>query len=100
MVRMTLRGVRLDPEEGAILDTLEMVDISRGGMGAMVGRPAYPGQRFILCLPISEKMGRRNVYATVTRCRRSEEGCLVGLQFDRAAVGEWSAVSTDALVAA
>ena len=100
MVQMTLRGVRLDPEEGAIIDALHMMDISRGGMGALVERPAYPGQRFILCLPLSHQMGRRNVYATVIRVRRTDEGCHVGLRFDNAAVGEWSGVSTAVAAAA
>jgi hypothetical protein len=97
---MVLRGVRLDPEEGEILDTLRMVDISRGGMGAFVDRTAYPGQRFVLCLPLSEKSGRRNIYATVMRCRQSESGCRVGLRFDNAAVGDWCGVSTAIAAAA
>jgi hypothetical protein len=93
-VKMILRGVRLDPEEGEILDSLRMVDISRGGMGAYVDRPAYPGQRFVLCLPISEKSGRRNIYATVMRARQTEDGCRVGLRFENVAVGDWAGVST------
>jgi hypothetical protein len=100
MVQMLLRGVRLDPEEGEILDTLRMVDISRGGMGAYLNRPAYPGQRFILRLPLSETTGRRNVYATVIRCRQTEDGCRVGLRFDNVSVGSWCGVSTAITAAA
>jgi hypothetical protein len=94
MVQMMLRGVRMDPEEGDIIDSLRMVDISRGGMGAYVQKPAYPGQRFVLCLPLSDAGGRRNVYATVMRCRQTTEGCRVGLKFDNLAAGSWCAVST------
>jgi hypothetical protein len=99
-VQMVLRGVRLDPEEGEILDTLRMVDISRGGMGAYVDRAAYPGQRFVLCLPLSENSGRRNIYATVMRSRPTESGCRVGLRFDNVAVGNWCGVSTAIAAAA
>jgi hypothetical protein len=94
MVQMTLRGVRMDPEEGEIIDSLQMMDISRGGMGALVDRAAYPGQRFILCLPLSDKGGRRNVYATVMRSRQTEGGCHVGLRFDNFANDAWVGVST------
>ena len=86
MVQMLLNGVRLDPEDGEVLDTLRMVDISRGGMGAYVDRAAYPGQKFILRLPISEKSGRRSICATVMRCRQMEDGWRVGLRFDKAAI--------------
>lgn len=100
VVQMLLRGVRLDPEEGEIIDTLRMVDISRSGLGAYLERPAYPGQRFVLCLPLSHKGGRRNIYATVMRCRQAEEGHRIGLRFDHAAVGDWCAVSTEIAAAA
>ena len=100
MVQMLLRGVRLDPEDGEVLDTLRMVDISRGGMGAYVDRAAYPGQKFMLCLPISEKSGRRNLCATVMRCRRTEDGWRVGLRFDNIALGEWCAVDRPVVAAA
>ena len=100
MVQMLLKGVRLDPEDGEVLDTLRMVDISRGGMGAYVDHAAYPGQKFMLCLPISEKSGRRNICATVMRCRRTDDGWRVGLRFDKAAIGEWSGVSTAVMAAA
>ena len=100
MVQMLLKGVRLDPEDGEVLDTLRMVDISRGGMGAYVDRAAYPGQKFILCLPISEKSGRRNICATVMRCRQMDDGWRVGLRFDKMAVGEWCGVSGEGVAAA
>ncbi len=100
MVQMTLRGVRLDPEEGEILDSLRMVDISRGGMGVYTDRPAYRGQRFVLCLPMSDIGGRRNVYATVMRCRTTEDGYRVGLKFDTISTAGWSSVNQGIAAAA
>jgi c-di-GMP-binding flagellar brake protein YcgR len=66
-----------------------MVDISRGGMRAVSSRSYYPGQRIVLCLPVSQASGRRSIYATVVRCRQEEEGYCVGLRFDTASVGAW-----------
>ena len=100
LVQMTLRGVRLDPEEGELIDTLHMVDISRAGMGALLDRGVYRGQRFVLCLPVSGQTGRRNIYATVVRCRATEDGYRVGLQFDSASVGAWCGVAATVTAAA
>jgi len=100
MVQMNLRGVRLDPEEGEILDSLRMVDISRGGMGVYTDRPAYRGQRFVLCLPTADLSGRRNIYATVMRCRSTEDGYRVGLQFDTFSQPNWSGVNQGLAAAA
>jgi hypothetical protein len=84
---MTVRSVRLDPDGGDPLDTLHMVDISRNGLGAYSDRPFYPGQRVVLCLPLSNNGGRRNIYATAVRCRPEQDGYRVGLEFDTASVG-------------
>ena len=46
-LQVTLRGLRLDPD-GDLVDILHMLDISRGGMGAIVDRPYYRGQRVVL----------------------------------------------------
>ena len=62
-------------------------DISRSGMGCYADRPFYPGQRIVLCLPLSGQQGRRNVYATVVRCRQGDDGYRVGLEFDNASLG-------------
>jgi hypothetical protein len=85
-LHLMLHGINLDPEAGEVRDTLEMLDISRGGMGAIADRWMYPGQKIILCLPLHPEGGRRNVYATVIRCGRQQGGYRVGLQFDHAAV--------------
>jgi len=84
---MRLSGIRLDPDGGDVMSELNMVDISRSGIGAISERPMYPGQRILLCLPLSQDSGRRNFYATVVRCRRSEEGYRVGMEFDSVSLG-------------
>ncbi len=85
MVQMNLRGIRLDPEGGDVLNDLHMTNISRSGMGVVCDRPFYPGQRVVLCLPLSNVSGRRNLYATVRRCHvdSETERYRVGLEFDR-----------------
>ena len=92
-LRMRLRGLRLDPDGGDVVDMLRMVDISRSGLGAFSDRPLYPGQRFVLCLPLSQDTGRRNIYSTVVRCRQGEQGYRVGLEFDKASLGGWCGMS-------
>jgi len=73
-IQMNLRCIRLDPDGGEVVDSLAMYDISRSGLGAYCDRPFYPGQRLVLCLPLTGENGRRNIYATVTRCRPTEDG--------------------------
>jgi c-di-GMP-binding flagellar brake protein YcgR len=97
---MSLRCVRLDPDCGDVVDTLHMVDISRGGMGAICQRPFYPGQRIVLCLPQAEGNGRRNIYASVVRTRLTDETYHVGLEFDRTPAAAWCAVPTQIPLAA
>ncbi len=99
-LQMSLSAIRLDPEGGDVVDRLHMLDISKGGMGAMTDRTYYPGQRLMLRLPLSENSGRRNVYATVVRCMAREEGYKIGLEFDAASVGSWCGVSTTTAIAA
>jgi hypothetical protein len=92
-LQMTLRCIRLDPDCGEVVDTLHMVDISRCGMGAICDRTFYPGQRIVLCLPMTDKSGRRSIYATVVRCRQGHEGHAVGLEFDSVSSGARSGVA-------
>jgi hypothetical protein len=99
-LQMTLRCIRLDPDCGEVTDTLHMVDISRGGMGAICDRAFYPGQRIVLCVPLTEKTGRRSIYATVIRCRQSQEGYAVGLEFDSVSSGGRSGIALVETVAA
>jgi hypothetical protein len=88
-LRMSLRCIRLDPDGGDVLDTLDMIDISRSGMGAYCQRAFYPGQRIVLSLPAGEDRGRRNLYASVVRSQSGDEGYRVGLEFDQASAAAW-----------
>lgn len=99
-LQMTLTCIRLDPDGGDVLDTLHMVDISRSGLGAISDRPYYPGQRIVLCLPLSPNGGRRNIYARVVRCRQDQEGYRIGLQFDSTSMAAWYGPATAAAPAA
>ncbi len=94
---MSAHCIRLDPDGGDVMDRIDVVDISRSGMGAICDRPFYPGQRVILCLPRTEG-GHRNIYASVVRCRHRTEGYRIGLEFDRSAIGAW--MDSDPQVAA
>ena len=82
--------IRLDPDGGDVTDRVDVVDISRGGMGAVSSRPFYPGQRVILCLPMSQGGGHRNIHAAIVRCRHQSEGYRIGLEFDPNAVCTWA----------
>jgi len=86
-----LWSIRLDPEGGDVVDTLHMVDISRSGIGALAERAFYPGQRIVLSLPMPQDGGRKNIYASIVRCRQSDQGYRVGLEFDTVSVGAWCA---------
>jgi hypothetical protein len=97
---MTLRCIRLDPDCRDVVETLRMVDISRGGMGALCDRSFYPGQRIVLCVPMTDKSGRRNIYAMVVRSRQGQEGHAVGLEFDRVSLGARSGIAAAETVAA
>jgi c-di-GMP-binding flagellar brake protein YcgR len=95
---MRLSGIRLDPD-GDLVENLQMLDISRGGMGAFCERAFYPGQRIVLCLPLTGDRGRRNVYAAVVRSAEMKGGYRVGLQFDPASAANSCSVA-EAVVAA
>ena len=99
LVNMSLSCIRLDPDGGDVVDRIHIVDISRGGMGAMTDRPYYPGQRILLRLPLTESSGHRNIHATIVRCRQRSEGYRVGLAFDATAISAWSGASVAALAA-
>jgi hypothetical protein len=86
-LQMMLHGIRLDPDGGDVRDTLQMVDISRGGMGALVDRWLHPGQRIVLSLPLGPEGRRRNVFASIVRCQKVQQEDQIGLEFDLAALG-------------
>lgn len=96
-INMPIQAVLFDPD-GEVVDPMEMIDISRGGMGAVSRRAYYPGQRIVVKLP-APGMSVRNVYATVRRCGKSDGRYHVGLEFDRPMVSLCSA-EQDSIVAA
>ena len=99
LLRMTFNAIRFDPDGGEVVDTFHMMDISRSGMGVVAERYMYPGQRMVLCLPMTEATGRRSIYASVRRCGRGEGGYEIGLEFDSASLAA-SCTSDVALAAA
>ncbi len=99
-LHLMLHGIRLDPDGGNVQDTLQMLDISRTGMGALSDRYLYPGQRVVLCLPLHPDGGRRNLYAAVVRCQKGQEGFRIGLEFDHMSLDSIVGCSTSAAVAA
>ena len=82
--------IRLDPDGGDVTDRIDVVDISRGGLGALSSRPFYPGQRLVLCLPGPYSGGQRSTYASIVRCRQRAEGYRIGLEFAPTAIGTWA----------
>jgi len=98
-LQMVLHGIRLDPDGGDVQDTLQMVDISRGGMGAVTDRWLYPGQRIVLRLPLAPDGRRKNMYASVVRCQKVQEGYRVGLEFDLSTVGATAGYGAAAVAA-
>ena len=88
-LHMLVRAIRLEPDGGDVVDDLRMQDISKSGIGALSDRAYYPGQRIIVCLPLSTNKGRRTIYATIRRCRQVEDGYSLGMEFDSVSIGSW-----------
>ena len=87
-IRMGMRCVFLDPDGPRILDHLDAVDISKGGIGAISDHRYYPGQRVLTSIPRAGESSQRNMYATVVRCKPDREGGFqIGLAFDAATIG-------------
>ena len=99
-LKMTLPCLRLDPDGGDVIDSLQTVDISKSGIGAYCERPYYPGQRILLNLPISKTRGRRSIYASVVRCKPDQDGYHIGLQFEASSAASSAAVPSSSQMAA
>ena len=95
-LQITLRALRMDPD-GDSMETFNMTDISRGGIGVVSDRTYYPGQRVVLNMPLPDGPKRQRVYATIVRCQSKPDGYHLGMMFDRPAV---STVDVMAQVAA
>ena len=81
-VRMPLQAIRLDPDGGDPIQHMEMIDISRGGVGALCRRAFYPGQRLVVKLP-APGMGVRSICGVIRRCSRQDDVFRLGIQFER-----------------
>jgi hypothetical protein len=99
-LEMRLRGVRLDPDCGDVVEQLHMTDISKSGIGATTGRAFYPGQRIVLSLPVPSSGGQRNLYATIVRCHQVDQGYRVGMEFDNAAAEAYARQDEQVVAAA
>jgi len=99
-LQMKIQCIRFDPDGDDVVDVLETVNISRSGLGAVSQRPYYPGQRVLLCMPLTSMAGRRNIYASVVRCRPAEEGYDIGIEFDATSSGIWQPEQPAAAAAA
>ena len=100
-IRMGMRCVLLDPDGPRILDHLDAVDISKGGIGAISEHRYYPGQRVLTSIPRAGDSSQRNMYATVVRCKPDREGGFqIGLAFDAATIGDAAEVRPALRVAA
>jgi len=80
-LQMRVQVLRMDPYEGDLVDNLQMVDISRGGIGTLSDKPFYPGQRLVLKMP-APGMDVRSITGVVRRCQRKDEKFVVGIEFD------------------
>jgi hypothetical protein len=94
-INRDVRCIRLDPHEGGVIDNVDMVDLSRSGVGAISDNWYYPGQKVVVCLPADGESGKRQIKATVRRClSRHAPGYRIGLEFDHNSLNTWSSLST------
>ena len=100
-LQVGVRCVRLDPDEGDVIDRIYTLDFSRSGLGALSDLAYYPGQRVILCLPGQDGGSDRRVYATVRRVRpdKRSNGYRLGLEFEHVSLGGWSVCTPTSAVA-
>ncbi len=94
-MEMTLRGIRLDPDGGDVVNTFRSFDVSRGGLGVFSKEPLYPGQRVVLSMPLFKSKGCRTLSATVVRCKSQRGEYRVGLEFDSTSTSSWYSVAGD-----
>ncbi len=94
-MNIDVRCIRLDPHEGGVVDEVDMVDLSRSGVGAVSENWYYPGQKVVVCLPADSVHGKRQMQATVRRClSRNEPGYRIGFEFDHNSLNTWGSLST------
>lgn len=75
-----LQSIYINSEGRRIIEMIHVVDISRGGLGAVTRDEHEVGEHFVLGLP--EPSGRtRYVHAKVVRCWNDNAGPHIGMQF-------------------
>ncbi|NQU74804.1 MAG: PilZ domain-containing protein [Planctomycetes bacterium] len=79
-LNLPVQVIRLDPDGEDLVEQIEMLDISRGGIGAMCSKMFYPGQRLVLSLP-ARGMGVRRVCGIIQRCTKQQDRFHLGIQF-------------------
>ena len=74
--------VELDVEPGGVTTTGSVIDLSRGGLLAMVQHQIKVSERCVVRFPIGEGRYSGVRSATVVRSQAAESSYLVALQFD------------------
>lgn len=85
-----LQGIYVDSDGRKIVEMIQAVDISRGGLGAITHDEHQVGEHFVVGLP--KPSGRTQyVHAKVVRCWDDEQGRHVGMKFSNvpADLGQW-----------
>jgi len=85
-----LQGIYVDSDGRKIVEMIHVVDISKGGLGAITPVEHDVGQHFVVGLP--EPSGRtRYVHARVVRCWNDDSGPHIGMKFSNipADLGHW-----------
>ena len=83
-------GIYVDSEGNRVVELIQAVDISKGGLGAITPGEHEVGDHFVIGLP--EPSGRtRYVHARVVRSWSDEDGPHVGLEFSKVPenLGHW-----------
>jgi hypothetical protein len=65
--------------------SLQMLDISDTGLGAVVGEPVEPGARIAVFFPAHGPERGFDLVGTIVRCQRREQGWEVGIRFEQKA---------------
>lgn len=85
-----LHGIHVDSDGKCTVETIQTVDVSKGGLGAITPHEHEVGQHFVIGLP--EPSGRlRYVHAKIVRCWNDTIGRHVGMEFSDLPVdlGHW-----------
>ena len=85
-----IQGIYIDSDGRKTVEMIQAVDISKGGLGAIISGEHQIGEHFVVGLP--QPCGRtRYVHAKVVRCWNDDEGSHVGMKFSNVPedLGQW-----------